>query len=217
MKSISTEIAKLLLSIGAITVNTKKPYRYTSGILSPIYTDNRLVMSYPKVRKKIADAYVKVIKEKVGLKNVDVVSGTAMAAIPQAAWVSERLDVPMVFVRPSKKEHGKENKVEGIFKKGSKVLIVEDLISTGGSSIDNKIAVENLGGKVKYAVATFTYEMESAEKAFKENKLKVFTLTNITDLLETAVKLGTLKENEVELVKSWTKDTTGWGKKMGFE
>lgn len=217
MKSIKSDIAKLLLSIKAVSINTKEPYRYTSGILSPIYCDNRLIMSYPDVRKKIVEAYIAIIKKEIGLKNVEVVSGTAMAAIPQTAWVSDHLKIPMVFVRPSKKEHGKENKVEGTFKKGAKVLIIEDHISTGGSTIDNLTAVKGLGGKVKYAIATTTYEMESAKNAFSENKLKVFTLTTITDILNTAVKLGTLKENEVELVKEWTKDTVGWGKKMGFE
>ena len=136
-KNISKNVANLLLEIGAMTFRFDPPYTYTSGLKSPVYLDNRLIISYPDVRRQIIDYYVETIKSEIGINKVDWISATASAAIPHGAWVAERLNLPMVFVRPSTKTYGKGGKVEGFLKKGSHVLIVEDHISTAESVSDN--------------------------------------------------------------------------------
>lgn len=217
MDAISRQTAKLLIGINAISINPKKPFRYTSGILAPIYIDNRLVMSYPEVRKKIVNSYIKVIKEKVGLKNVELLSGTATAAIPQAAFISHKLNIPMVYVRDTKKGHGKENQVEGVVKRGQKVLVIEDHISTGGSTVGNVKAIRAAGGGCRYAITTTTYLMKNAEDSFKKLRIKVFTLTNFEDIIDVAIESNVVRAKDKEMVLAWAKNSKGWGKKMGFE
>ncbi|NMB57299.1 orotate phosphoribosyltransferase [Candidatus Beckwithbacteria bacterium] len=175
VKSISQATAKILLKIKAVTFRFDPPYTYTSGIKSPIYTDNRLVISYPEFRKKICNFYIQLIKEKIGIENIDYISATATAAIPMGSWIAEKLKLPMVFVRPDKKSHGKENQIEGFLKPKSRVLIIEDLISTGGSTVNNAQAIRDAGSKVSYCLVTFTYNTAVAKQNFKENKLRFMT------------------------------------------
>ncbi len=172
MKNIEKEAAKLLLKIGAVTFRFNPPYTYTSGIQSPIYLDNRLVMSYPAARRKIIGFYLQVLKEKIGLSKIDWISATATAAIPQGAWVADKLGLPLVFVRPTTKKYGKGNQIEGFLKKGVRVVIIEDHISTGGSVVENVKAIRKAGGKVDYYVATTSYETRKSAKMIKANKLK---------------------------------------------
>lgn len=216
-QNISKKTAELLLSIKAIALRPREPFKYTSGIFSPIYIDNRTAISYPKVREKIIDFYIKAIKEKIGLKNVDLLSGTAIAAIPPAAFIAQKLNLPMVYVRETRKGHGKKNQVEGVVRRGQKILIIEDHISTGGSLVRNVEAIRGVGGRVNYAIATTTYSMKLAEANFKKAKIKVFTLTNFKEIIEVAIKKKYIKEKDRNLVFRWAEDPKNWGKKFGFE
>jgi orotate phosphoribosyltransferase len=209
------EVAKILLEIKAVTLNCEKPYRYVSGILSPIYTDNRLLMSYPDKRRAVIDA----LAEKAAEENLEfeVVAGTASAGICHAAWLSDKLDKPMVYVRKASKEHGQQKLVEGKLENGQKVLLVEDLVSTGGSSLKALEALRNEGGKVDEVLAIFSYGMEKARKGFEEKEAKLINLTEVKTLVEVAVEMDYIKPAEKEKVLDWITDPAGWGKKMGFE
>lgn len=215
--TITQTTARLLLKIHAVTFRFNPPYTYTSGIKSPMYTDNRVVMSYPDIRRKIVNLYIQIIKKEIGLKNIDYISATATAAIPQGSWIADKLNLPMVFVRSSKKTYGKENQMEGYLKKGSKVLIIEDLISTGKSSIGNAMTIRKLGGKVKHCVATTTYEMQKAKDTFKENKIKLFTLTTGRIIAEEAEKLRLLTGKQKESVHQWFNDPISWEKLVALD
>jgi orotate phosphoribosyltransferase len=207
---VAKKIAKLLLSIGAMTFRFDPPYVYTTGLKSPIYLDNRLVMSYPKVREQIIDAYIEVIKDQIGLDNVDCISATATAAIPQGAWVAGKLNLPMVFVRPTTKSYGKGGKVEGIFKKGAKILIIEDHITTAQSVVGNAQAIRELGGIVKYTVATTTFETQKAAELLRENNVKLIPLTTGKIIVETALEEKLITQKEKESVDEWFKDPPAW-------
>lgn len=210
----SQKIAKLLLSISAVTISPKKPYRYSSGILSPVYSDMRLLISYPKERKIVISEMANMIK-KIGTP--DIVAGTATAGIPHAAYISEKLNIPMVYVRGKAKDHGKQSQIEGLFKKGQKAIIIEDLISTGGSSLETLKALKKEGGKVKDIVAIYTYTMPISVLNIKKANVKLHTLTTFPEVVDMAVKLGKMQEKEKETVLEWLKDPASWGKKMGFE
>jgi len=209
------EVAKILLKIKAVTLSPNKPYRYASGILSPIYTDNRLLMGYPEERARIIDAMASLIEEK-GIK-VDVVAGTATAGIPHAAWLAEKMQKPMVYVRSKEKEHGKENKIEGRIEKEWNAIVVEDLISTGGSSISTVQALRSAGLTVKDIVAIFTYQMQASLEKFSTERVSLHALTDFSTMIETAVKENYISEEEKRIALEWNKDPQNWGKKMGFE
>jgi orotate phosphoribosyltransferase len=215
--TIAKHVSKLLLTIKAVTINTKKPYRYTSGMLAPMYTDNRLIMSYPKVWNKIIDYYIEAIEKVIGKKHVEVLSGTATAAIPHAAALATRMKLPMVYVRSSKKEHGKENQIEGTFKKGSKVLVIEDLISTGGSAKTNADAVRGEGGTVHHCLAITTSTLHAFEPIMKEAKLTLHTLTNVAVTLDVAAGENYITAKQKKIAQEFFVDPKNWGKKMGFE
>jgi orotate phosphoribosyltransferase len=209
-QKVAEKTAELLLGIKAVTFRFDPPYTYTSGLRSPIYLDNRLVMSHPTVRSKIVDSYILVLKKKIGLSNVDYISATASAAIPQASFVSYELNLPMVFVRPTTKTYGKGNKVEGYLKPGSKVVIVEDHISMAVSVTGNAIAIRGLKGKVKYCIATTTYETKKSEELLKENNVKIISLTSGKIIVEQAFKKGLLTKKQKKSVDSWFQDPPNW-------
>ncbi len=209
------EVAKILLEIKAVTINMKKPFRYASGIFSPIYCDNRLLLSYPERREKIVDYFVQTIK---GNKiQFDVLAGVATAGIPHAAFLAERLSKPMVYVRTEKKMHGKQNVIEGRLEKGQRVLVIEDHISTGGSSAAAVKSVQEAGGKAEYCLAITTYSLPSAEKAFREINCKVITLTDFSTIISAAEQMGYITKEEKRKILEWDKDPDSWGRKMGFE
>lgn len=208
--SIAEEVAQLLFLVEAVSIRPHNPFKYTSGILSPIYIDNRVIMSYPKVREKIIGFYMNIIKETVGIKSVDVISGTAHSAIPLAAWIADRLVVPLVFARSSPKDYGKQNKLEGVFEPGSNVLIIEDHISTGMSSLDNTRTIRELGGITNSCIATTSYGLEKATKAFEEAKVSLHVLTDFTTLVNVAIEQGRIKEEDRNLVMSWRSDPDNW-------
>jgi len=212
---VAEEVAKILLQIKAVTLSPNKPYRFVSGILSPIYTDNRLLISYPKERQKIVKFLINKIKEK-NLKP-EVIAGTATAGIPHAAWVADALGLPMVYVRSDSKDHGKGKEVEGLLEKKQKAVVIEDLISTGDSALNTVGAIRRHGGKVKTIVAIFDYEMPVSVKSFKRSKIKLIPLTTLSILVSIASQKGYLKPKDREVVLEWVKDTQGWGGKMGFK
>lgn len=215
MSEIAKEIADILLGIRAITLSPSKPYRFVSGIFSPIYCDNRLLMSYPEKRKKIIDYFVEVIRERN--LDFDVVAGIASSGIPHAAWIAERLGKPMIYIRKKTKEHGKENLIEGKLEKGQKVVIVEDLISTGSSSVNGVEAVRDQGGIVENCLAIFTYEMEKAKENFRNARCELIPLSDFTTLIEVAEEKDYIKPEERLKTLEWNKDPQNWGKNMGFE
>jgi len=205
---IKMEIAKLLLEAGAVTLSPDKPYTFASGIKSPIYTDNRILMSFPSSRKKVVKAYIDAIK-KEGF-DPDVIAGVAVAGIPWAAWIAHDMDKPMIFVRKAEKDHGKQNLIEGKFKIGDKAVLIEDHISSGGSTIAAAKSLRDANLHLEGCVAISTYSMKSADSAFEDAKLKLHTLTDFNSLIDVAVKNNTIKKSEQELVLSWAKNPSGW-------
>lgn len=205
--SISEEVALILLKRKAVTLNPKEPYRFTSGILSPIYTDCRLLISHPKERARIISYLIKEIK-KTGRPNV--IAGTATAGIPWASWIAKEMKLPMIYVRGKAKEHGKKKQFEGEFKKGQKVVVIEDLISTSKSSIETVGVVRKNGGEVNTIVAIFSYEMPEAKINQKKAKVKLSALVTIPQLAEIAVKNKYLDKKDKETVLAWAKDPQNW-------
>lgn len=208
------DVASILFEIGAIIFRPGQPFRYDSGILSPIYTDNRLIISYPTARKKIVKLLVDKVKE-IGL--ADVIAGTATAGIPHAAFIAQTLNLPMIYVRTSPKDHGKGNQVEGKIKRGQTVIIIEDLISTAGSSVRVANAIKKLGGKIKDEIAIFNYQLKEATLNLKSSGIKLHALTDLEHAAQVAKEKGFLKEDQIAAILNWSKDPKNWGKKMGFE
>lgn len=204
----STEIAKLLLGIKAVALNVRQPYRYTSGILSPIYCDNRLIISYPEKRREIIDAFVHLIQQHK--LRVDVVAGTATAGIPHAAWIADRLHKPMVYVRSQSKAHGKQNQIEGKLQKGQHALVIEDLISTGSSAVSAGLALREAGAIVTDCIAIFSYQMEKARQLFADADIRSLTLSDFSTLIDVAAEAGYINQAEKKLALAWNKDPERW-------
>ena len=204
------QVASTLLEIKAVTLSTNPPYTWTSGIKSPIYCDNRLLMSYPDKRQQVKEMFLSLIKE--NNLEFDVIAGVATSGIPHAAWLAEELKKPMIYVRGKAKEHGKENAIEGVIEKGKKVLVIEDLISTGGSTLFVVEEIRKAGGIVEDCLAIFTYEFDKAKKAFAEAKANLHTLTNFSTLIEVATENDYLKAADKDTVLEWSKDPENWGK-----
>ena len=199
--TLERKLAKELLAIQAVALRPNDYFTWTSGIKSPIYCDNRITMSYPSIRREIAAGMVEVIKEKYPA--VEVIAGTATAGIPHAAWVSELLDLPMIYVRDSAKKHGKTNQIEGRVLEGQKVVIIEDLISTGLSSLKVAKALREAGAEVLGVVAIFSYELKKAQDAFEEEGVEYITLTNYPVLVEEAVEIDYIHQDDVEKLLEW--------------
>lgn len=199
--TLERKLAKELLAIQAVALRPNDYFTWTSGIKSPIYCDNRITMSYPSIRKEIAAGMVEVIKEKYPV--VEVIAGTATAGIPHAAWVSEVLDLPMIYVRDTAKKHGKTNQIEGRVLEGQKVVIIEDLISTGLSSLKVAKALREAGAEVLGVVAIFSYELKKAQAAFEEAGVEYITLTNYPVLVEEAVAIDYIHQDDVEKLLEW--------------
>ncbi len=198
---LKTEITRHLLEIEAVQIRTDEYFTWTSGIKSPIYCDNRLTMSYPVVRRKIADGFVELI-QKNG-REPDNIAGCATAGIPHAAWLAERLNLPMVYVRSSPKGHGKGNQIEGKVEPGEKIVVIEDLISTGGSSLEVVRVLRDAGAEVLGVLAIFSYGLEKAKENFKAAGVSVETITGydfLLDMLEKEKKITNAEKNEL---KSW--------------
>ena len=210
MKSIETTIAKDLLEIEAVFLSPSEPFTWASGIKSPIYCDNRITMSYPKVRKEIAQGLADKIKE--AYPDVEVIAGTATAGIPHAAWVAEILDLPMVYIRSKAKDHGKGNQIEGRIFEGQKMVVIEDLISTGGSVLEAAEAAKREGANVLGVAAIFTYELPKGKANFANAEMPLLTLTNYSVLIEAALEEKYIDETELNLLKDWKQDPENWKK-----
>ncbi|MGX1264702.1 orotate phosphoribosyltransferase [Rossellomorea marisflavi] len=206
------QIAKELLNIKAVFLNPTEPFTWSSGIKSPIYCDNRLTLSYPAVRKQIADGLVSMIREH--FPEVDVIAGTATAGIPHAAWVSERMDLPMCYVRSKAKGHGKGNQIEGKILPGQKVVVIEDLISTGGSCITAVEALRESECEVLGVAAIFTYELQKGEDALNEHGIEAVSLSNYSSLLEAAEEEGLISGADLVELKEWRREPESWKRQV---
>lgn len=201
-------IASRLLEIGAIKLNYKQPFTWSSGWKSPIYCDNRLALSYPLIRTYIKENLARTIK--LNFPQVECIAGVATAGIPQGALVADLLGLPFVYVRPKPKEHGMGNLIEGKVEKNAKVVLVEDLISTGGSSLKAAQAMKEAGFKVIGMVAIFTYGFETAEKNFSDANIPLVCLSDFAHMLTQAAEQKYLDEKELIHVKSWRLDPANW-------
>lgn len=204
------EIAKSLLEIGAVALRPNEPFTWTSGLKSPIYCDNRLTMAYPAIRDLIAEGFATIIRERY--PDAEVIAGTSTAGIPHAAFVSQKLNLPMAYIRDKAKGHGKQNLIEGRIAPGQKVVVIEDLISTGGSSLKAAQAVREAGAEVCAVLAIFTYQFENAAPSFADEGFELDTLSNYSALIETAVQLGKVAESDVAALQSWRQDPQSFGR-----
>lgn len=204
------EVARELLRIGAVKVRPDQPFTWASGWLSPFYCDNRKALSFPEVRDLVKEALCAAIKE--NFREFDVIAGVATGAIAQGALVADRLGKPFIYVRSAPKDHGLANLIEGYLEKGSRVMVVEDLISTGGSSLKAVQALRDAGSTVTGMVASFTYGFNVAEKAFDEAGVRLVTLTDYNSMLETALESGHIREEHLPALKKWRENPSEWGK-----
>lgn len=202
--SVAKDIAAALLEIHAVTLRPKQPFTWSSGLKSPIYCDNRLTISYPEVRRLIAKGFTKRIQDQY--PDVQVLAGTSTSGIPHAAWVAEMMDLPMIYARGSVKGHGKQNQIEGLLKPGQKTVVIEDLISTGGSAIKAAEAVKQAGGEVLGVAAIFTYELNAASLNFEEAKVPCICLSNYSALIDVAVNTNRIDEEELALLTKWRQE-----------
>lgn len=210
MESIEKIVAKQLLDIKAVKLSPENPFTWASGWKSPIYCDNRKVLSYPAARKVIYNAFVDVINK--NFKDVDVIAGVATGAIAVGMMVAEVLNKPFVYVRPKPKDHGTGAQVEGDLAPGAKVVVVEDLISTGGSSLSAVNALENSGAIVLGMVAIFTYNFIKSIRAFENANVELHTLSHYEALLDAAAEANYIKAEELDILKEWRHNPEEWGK-----
>ena len=208
MKTVERLLAEKLLKISAIKLQPENPFVWASGWNSPIYTDNRRTLSYPEVRTFIKVELCRVIMENFG--EVDAIAGVATGAIAQGALVAETLGLPYVYVRSAPKDHGLETLIEGNLKPGQKVVVIEDLISTGGSSLKAVEAIRNAGCEVIGMAAIFTYGFPVAARKFKSAQVELITLSNYNAMLETALETNYIKPEDLETLQEWRKDPASW-------
>jgi orotate phosphoribosyltransferase len=205
---LSKNCAKYLLEIKAVKLSPSQPFTWASGLKSPIYCDNRKTLSYPEVRTFIRNGLVEIIKAKY--PDVEVIAGVATGAIAQGALVAEALKLPFVYVRSEEKKHGLTNIVDGVVEAGQKVVVIEDLVSTGQSSLKATDALKDIGCNVLGMVAIFTYNLPIATQRFEEAKLSLHTLTNYLILVENAANEGYIKAGEMATLNEWSKDPAAW-------
>jgi len=210
MSTVEIEVAKKLLGISAIKVQPENPFTWASGWKSPIYCDNRKILSYPETRTFVRDRFVEIISEKY--PDTEVIAGVATGAIAMGALVAEVMGLPFIYIRSAPKGHGLENLIEGVLQNGQKVVVVEDLISTGGSSLNAAEAVVKAGGIVLGMVAVFTYGFQHAIDNFNQAGIELTTLSNYHALIDTAVKTGSVSDVQVATLMKWREDPSNWGK-----
>ncbi|PIE90187.1 MAG: orotate phosphoribosyltransferase [Acidobacteria bacterium] len=202
------KIAEMLLKLGAVTLSPKKPFTWASGLRSPIYCDNRTIISHVKGRKQVVAAFLERINERN--MHPQIIAGTATAGIPHAAWLADALDLPMIYVRSSEKKHGRKNKIEGCSPENKKVLLIEDLISTGGSSISAAQAIQECGGQVLHVASIFSYGLRIAEERFQNAKIPYSSLCSLATLLCVAKKTSRINDEEWSLLEHWAVDPEAW-------
>lgn len=206
--STAHQVARLLLQVGAVVLRPNQPFRFTSGLLSPIYCDNRILISYPQERVQITRWFVRLLQEHAVA--ADVIAGTATAGIPHAAWLAAALKLPMVYVRSQAKGHGRERLVEGRPPTGQRVLVVEDLITTGGSAMGSVNALRQAGATVNDIVAIFGYDFPETRARFAQAGVQIHPLTTLPSLLEVAVADQVLTPEERTIVAEWATDPAVW-------
>lgn len=204
-------IARDLLRIGAVTLRPAEPFSWSSGRLAPIYTDNRLTLAHPEVRRRIAEAFAEIVR---GLPaQPDAVAGTATAGIPHAAFLADRLDLPMAYVRGAAKGHGQRNRIEGRVRAGQHLVLVEDLISTGGSVLSAAAALRQAGASVEALLAIFTYNLPAANLSGAQCPL--YVLTDYTTLVEAATSEGAIDTADLDTLRAWREDPSVWSRTRG--
>lgn len=208
-------IARLLMDIKAVLLRPKKPFKYVSGALGPIYCDGRLLISYPKERSKIIGAMTEIIKAKN--LNFDTVAGIATSGIPHAAWLSDKTNKPMVYIRKAGKGHGTQKLVEGKLEKGQKVLLIEDVVNSGKSSLAGVQALREAGAVVEDCIAIFSYDSEKSKKGFSERKCNLRALTSMPVLIDAAKEGGYVSSQEYEMLMDWRNSPLDWAKRTGLE
>lgn len=207
-KDTAEKTAELLLQINAIKLNPRNPFTWASGWKSPIYCDNRLILSFPAIRNYVRDEFAKNIEKQFG--KPDVIAGVATGAIGIGILVAECMGLPFVYVRPEPKKHGRQNQVEGFLQKGQNVVVVEDLISTGNSSLLAVEALKGAGANIKGMAAIFTYGFGLAEENFKNAKVELYTLSNYQNLLSLAVAKTYITEEEQQTLSEWNVNPSTW-------
>ena len=204
------QMSEFLLQIKAIKLNVEKPFTWASGWKSPIYCDNRKTLSYPKIRTYIREQFVKIISDEFGMP--DVIAGVATGGVAIGALVAQEMGLPFVYVRTSKKDHGLTNQIEGVIQSGQSVVVIEDLVSTGTSSLNAVEALKAEGCKVMGMVSIFNYSFSQARDAFKKSKVKLVSLTNYDCLIQQAVSNNYIHETDLVSLKKWREDPENWGK-----
>jgi orotate phosphoribosyltransferase len=207
-KKVAEQTVNYLTQINAIKLNTKKPFTWTSGIKSPIYCDNRLILSFPNVRKFVADKMTEIVENKYG-KDI-CIAGVATGAIAIGAMIAERLNLPYAYVRPEPKEHGLKNQIEGNIKNGSNVVVIEDLISTGKSSLNAINALKSEGYNVMGMLSIFSYNFQFANKKFEDENISINSLSDYNSLVNLIQSEGTLNSNEISRLKKWRENPKTW-------
>ena len=207
-KETAKKTAELLLQIKAIKLEPQDPFTWASGWKSPIYCDNRIILSYPMIRNYVREHFAKQIEEKYG--KPDIIAGVATGAIGIGMLVAEYLSLPFIYVRPEPKGHGRKNQIEGNLEDGQSVVVIEDLISTGKSSLNAVKALEEAGANIKGMFAIFTYGFQEAEDNIKNHNLDVFTLSDYDHLVETAKKTSYINEDEAFTLRDWRRDPQNW-------
>jgi orotate phosphoribosyltransferase len=207
-KDTAKKTAELLLKVKAIKLNPNEPFKWASGWKSPIYCDNRVTLSYPPVRVFLKQEIAKIVEKEYG--KPDVIAGVATGAIAIGILVAQELGVPFVYVRPEPKKHGRKNQIEGHLESGQNVVVIEDLISTGNSSLNAVDALKEAGGVVKGMVAIFSYGFDIATENFKNKNINLATLSNYENLLEQALESNYISEKELTTLHEWRKDPSTW-------
>lgn len=206
--TLASQIAADLLDIRAVYLKPEDPFVWASGIKSPIYTDNRITLSYPETRTLIEDGFVEMIK--ANYPDVEVIAGTATAGIPHGAIIADKMNLPFAYIRSKPKDHGAGNQIEGRVTKGQKMVIIEDLISTGGSVLDAAAAAIREGAEVLGVVAIFTYELPKAQANFEKAGVELLTLSNYSELIKVAKVKGYINADGLELLKRFKEDQENW-------
>jgi len=209
MEDISKKIAEYLLQIKAIKLQPSNPFTWASGWKSPIYCDNRRTLSFPHVRSFICESFVRLVKEH--FHDAEVIAGVATGAIAHGVLVASEVGLPFIYVRSEAKSHGLGNQIEGYFEKGQKVVVIEDLISTGGTSLGAVRALKDAGCNVLGMVAIFTYGFQKAADGFAQEGCELHTLSNYNTLIETALETGYIGREDMETLREWRKDPSRWG------
>ena len=207
--SYSSQTAELLLKLKAIKLSPNDPFTWASGWKSPIYCDNRVLLSDPNSRNIIANYFVEIIKQKY--KSVEVIAGVATGAIGIGILVAQKLNLPFIYVRPEAKKHGRKNQIEGKILENQKIVVIEDLISTGKSSLNAVRALKESNLEVLGMVAIFTYGFKVSKENFHENKVELFTLSNYNELVKKAIEINYISHKESETLKKWNNNPENWG------